>query len=107
MRRLVKFVIRRQQSKEVSRQNLIFSQNCDIIIIQSKKKITYKTQEFFLLVLDGFEDTPYKRAHIVQLNGGGPILGCRQVGKAPGSKRIFDSNLHIYYIFLPLIYRKK
>ena len=45
MRRLAKFTIRRQQSQEVSRQNLIFPENCDIIIIQSKEKITYKAQE--------------------------------------------------------------
>jgi hypothetical protein len=44
MRRLAKFSIRRRQSLEVSRENLIFSQNCDIIIIQSKEKITYKYQ---------------------------------------------------------------
>ena len=83
MRRLVKFAIRRRPSKEVSRENLIFSQNCDIIIIQSKEKITYKTQEILLLVLDGFEDAPYKRAHIVQLNGGGPVLGSGEVVERP------------------------
>jgi hypothetical protein len=45
MRRLAKFTIRRQQSQEVDRENLIFPQNCDIIIIQSKEKITYKYQD--------------------------------------------------------------
>ena len=29
---------------------------------------------FNLLVLDGLEGAPYKRVHIVQLNGGGPVI---------------------------------
>ena len=39
-----------------------------------------------LLVLDGFEDAPYKRAHVVQLNGGGPhmrtAVPAKKIGQA-------------------------
>ena len=64
---------------------------------QSVKVQVLLSAPFILLVLDGIEDAPYKRAHVVRPNGGRTNIGVSPSGKAQD----FDSCIRWFKSIYP------